>query len=513
MKRPLAVTGFSLLIMMLILCISDSTALSIITAIISYVSFMVTAVLPKTRKGYIIPTALFCIFLAGTMFYFAQSSYEKVSSLADKDADIVCKVMEEPVFNKNYGRYYCKAEIITIDGKKYNSNIRLSFNSTYDEINPDDLQIGNTLAFRGHLYNVGGENKDIIDYFKSENIYIGTYSIDNLKIKAPKVRPLGYYGDKLRKYISLNFRENFSSDTAGLLTALLTGDKSYVSDEVYDSFKNSGVAHLMAVSGMHLAVLVLFLNLFIKKLKKNHTKIHFTILTVFILFFMFTASFSPSVVRAGVMLLVLLTGQLFDKRADALNSLGFACICILVANPFSAMSVGFLLSVLSTMAIILSAVPFCNRHRYFICDKLGLSDRLSFFISRAVMLSLAISLSVMVYTLPVMAIFFGSVSLISPVANLLFLPVNTIIIVLSFVSAILCALGFMPSSLIFIIEKISAYCLGVAELLGGTEKFIVRIDTPLAIAICFLIPFALYLAIKASSKLSRKIRYKKFKPL
>lgn len=508
MKRPLSVVGFTFLFSLFVLCVFENITVTLLLAIVSYILFMISAVVPKFRKGYILPTVLFCVFLSCAAFYFMESDYDKLSSLSDTDGEIVCEVVEEPVFNETYGRYYCKARVDTVNSEKYRGNIRLSFNSIYDEINIDDLKIGNTLSFDGHLYKVGGEEKDIIDYFKSENIYIGTYSIKNLKVTTALVRPIGYYGNELRKFISLKFRENFSKDTAGFLTALLTGDKSYVSDDVYDSFKNSGVAHLMAVSGMHLAVLVLFINLFISKLRKKHKKLYFTILTAFILFFMFMASFSASVVRAGVMLLVLLTGQLIDKRADSLNSLGFACVCILVVNPFSAMSAGFLLSVLSTLAIILSAVPFCNRYRYFLSDKLGFSGRVPFFICRAIMLSLAISFSVMVYTLPVMTLFFGRISLISPLANLMFLPVTTIVIILSFISAILCGCGMMPEILAVAVEKISAYCLYVSDFLGGTDRFVLKTESPVAIGLCCFVPFFLYFAIKVSSKL-----YKKIKPL
>ena len=513
MKRPLAAAGFSVLISLFILCTLESLTLTLLSAIVTYIIFTVSAVVPKLRRGYILPTAMFCAFISCVMFYFAQSDYETLASLADTDSDIVCQIAEEPLFNENSGRYYCKAKIKTVGGKKCRGNIRLSFNTAYDKIDSSYLKIGNTLSFSGHLYKVGGESKEIIDYFKSENIYIGAYSIDNLKVSPAEIPTLGYYGNELRKFISHKFRENFSRDTAGFLTALLTGDKAYVSDDIYDSFKNSGVAHLMAVSGMHLAVLVLFLNFFIGKLRKNHRKLHFAILASFILFFMFVASFSASVVRAGVMILVLLAGQLADKRADSLNSLGFACICILAVNPFSAMNAGFLLSVLSTLAIIVSAVPFCNRHRYFLCGRLGLYRKVPFFMGRVVMLSLAISFSVMVYTMPIMAMFFGRISLISPVANLLLLPVTTIIIILAFVSAILCSLGIMPDILIFIVEKISDYCLFVADFLGGTDRFILKTESTLSVGLCIVMPFVLYLAIKVSRKLYRKLKSKKIKPL
>lgn len=513
MKRPLAVFGFTLLAVTFVLCIFSDVSLAILTALISYILFMVSAVVPKMRKGYFLPTVMLSCFVASVMLYGMHIQSDKLSLLAGQDSHIVCTVKEEPIFNKEYGRYYCKAEVSTVDGKSHHGNIRLSFGDTYDNIDPDELKIGNKLTFDAHLYKVGGSNKEIADYFKSENIYIGAYSIKNLEITECRFRPLGYFGNELRKAIHRNFRENFSAKTAGFLTALLTGDKTYVSDKVYDSFKSSGTAHLMAVSGMHLTVLTMFFGLLLIKLRDSHKYLYMSLMSAFILFIMFLASFSASVVRAGVMLLLLLTGRLINKRADSLNSLGFACLCIIAVNPFSVLSVGFLLSVFSTLAIIVSAVPFCNKHRYFLCDHLGLKGRISFPVSRAVMLSITISLCVMVYTLPIMAISFGTVSLISPVANLLLLPVTSLIITLAFICAGLCALGIMPSLLTFIVEKISAYCLGVADLLGGTDRFVLKIDTPLETALCFVFPFALYLAIKTATYLYKKTKNKKRKPL
>ncbi len=513
MKRPLAVCGFTALIFTSVLCILSDASPCILTALVSYVLFMGSVTVPELRKGYLIPTVMLSCFAVSVLLCGTQTDYEKLSSLAGQDTHIVCTVAEEPVFNKAYSRYYCKAKVVTANGEKHRGNIRLSFSGAYDNIDPEQLEIGNTLSFTGHLYKVGGDNKEIADYFKSENIYVGAYSIKDLSITEPEIRPLGYYGNELRKFISSKFRDNFTAETAGFLTALLTGDKTYVSDEVYDSFKRSGTAHLMAVSGMHLTVLTMFLGLLINRLREKHKYFHFILMSTFIFFIMFLASFSASVVRAGVMLLLLLTGRLIDKRADSLNSLGFACIVIIAANPFSVMSVGFLLSVFSTLSIIVSAVPFCNRHRYFLSDRLGFSGQLTFKISRAVMLSIVISLCVMVYTLPIMAISFGTVSLISPVANLLFLPVTTVIIILAFISALLCCLDIMPSLLIFIAEKISSYCLDVANLLGGTDRFVLKTETPFEIGICIAFPFILYLAVKTASYFYKKIKNKKRKPL
>ena len=115
MKRPLAVVGFTLLSALFILCTFENLTLALLSAIALYLLFAFSAVVPKLKSGYVVPTAMFCAFLSCVMFYFAQSDYNKLSSLAESDADIVCRVVQEPEFNTDYGRYYCKAEVITVD--------------------------------------------------------------------------------------------------------------------------------------------------------------------------------------------------------------------------------------------------------------------------------------------------------------------------------------------------------------------------------------------------------------
>lgn len=512
MKRPLAVVGFTMLISLCVLCTVENVAFALGTALISYLLFMISCFIRESRDNLTLPTVFFTLIIACFMFYVSQGNYVKLSSLAGTDNHIVCRVEERPEFNETYGRYYCKARVIRIGDEKYTGNIRLSFNTAYDNIDIDSFEIGNKLTFDAHLYSVGGENHDIVDYFKSENIYIGAYSIKNLSVLSPEVRSLSYYGDKLRTHIADAFKAHFRGDTAGFMTALLTGKKDYISDRIYDTFKRSGVAHILAVSGMHLAVMVMLVDIIIKKLRKKHRFIHFGIMFCFVFLIMFVASFSSSVVRAGVMMLLMLTGQLLDKRADSLNSLGFACICILLANPFSAMSVGFLLSVTSVWSIIVIAVPFCRRHRYFLADKLDFSGDITFKITYAIMFSVAVSLSVMVCTLPIVADYFGEISLISPIANLMFLPVISIMIYMTLICAVLCSFGIMPSFLAYATEAVSSYCLWVTKLLGGDDTFMLKIDTDADKALCCLVPILLYIAIKTASLLYKKLRHKR-KPL
>lgn len=512
MKRPLAVIGFTMLICHFVLCIFDSVSFALITGLLSYSLFMVSCFIKESRDKLILPTVFFTAVISCFMFYIAQGDYAELSDLADTDSDIICQIQETPEFNETYGRSYCKAKVLKIDGKKYKGSIRLSFNTVYDNLDAESFEIGNKLSFKGHLYKVGGENEGIIDYFKSEKIYIGVYGIEDMTVLEPKFRPLSYYGEKLRTFIAKSLGDNFSGDTAGFLTALLTGSKDYIGENIYENFKRSGVAHILAVSGMHLAVMVVLVDLIIKKLKKKHPSIYFMFMCCFVFLIMFIASFSTSVVRAGVMMLLMLTGQLVDKRADSLNSLGFACICIIAINPFSVMGVGFLLSVTSVLAILLIAVPFCRRYRLLLADKLSLSNDIAFKIAYAMMFSVAISISVMICTMPIMALNFEEISLISPLTNLMFLPVMTIVIYMALICAVLCCADLLPHFLAYIAEKLSQYCLWVTELLGGSDIFMIKVDSNISKVICCLMPPLLYIAIKTALHLHKKLKNKR-KPL
>ncbi len=513
MKRPLAVVGFTLMVSLCLLCAFDSIMLSLAVGGVAYILFMISCLIKETRIKLTLPTVLFTVVVACFMFYCVQSDYDKISRLSDKDSAIICEIAEKPEFSENYGRYYCKAKIIEIDGVKYKGNIRLSFDTDYENLNIEDFETGNKLSFKGHLYRVGGDDRGIVDYFKSENIYVGVYGIEDVSVAEPKYRPVAYYGEKLRTIIAENFKAYFSRQTAGFLTSLITGSKDYVSDRVYDNFKNSGIAHIMAVSGMHLAVMAMLLNLIFRKLRKKHKYIYFIIMFAFIVFMMFTAAFSSSVVRAGIMLFIILFGNLIDQRSDSLNSLGLACILILLANPFACLGVGFQLSAVSTASIILFAAPFCYRKRYFLADRLGFSGRVPFALSRAVMFCVVVSFCVLVCTFPIMAINFGGTSLISPLSNLLILPVASLIIYLAFLSALLCGFGIMPQWLILVTEKISSYCLSVAELLGGSDIFVLKVDTVFGKVLCCFVPLLWYLAIKGTFYLYKKYKRKKIKPL
>ena len=429
------------------------------------------------------PAVCLSVCISSLLFFFAERDFLKVRDLVGGESQIVAAVKDEPKYNIAYHRYYCEAEIITIDGREYEGNMRLSFSTEYEDISLDDFAVGNVLSFDGRLYEVGGGIKDIVDYFKSEKIYIGANKLQNLTVIRQGTKPIAYLGNELRNKISASLKEHFSSDTAGVLTALVTGDKEHLNDSIYNDFRFIGIAHLMAVSGMHLTILAMGAELLLRKLR--HKKLRNAILSAFTVFIMFLASFSPSVMRAGTMRLMHLYADSTGKKSDPLNSLGLALIIILTVNPFACKSMGLLLSVLSTLSILTVSLPLSESLSTRSGDVLKIKSNRLFSMHKAVIFSLVTSVSVMVFTVPVLADSFGSFSLMSPIANLVFLPLSPILITVAAISALMCSVGFMPGFIAGIIEGFTRLCILIADYLSQFEDFMVYVESETEVLVCF----------------------------
>ncbi len=484
MKRPLCTVGFTFLLWLTVLTYIGNITVTLVTALVAYCIFTLSLLIKKSRRSLFVPAVCLSVCISSLLFFFSQGDFLKVRDLAGNESQIVAAVKDEPKYNIAYHRYYCEAEIISIDGRKYGGNMRLSFSTEYEDISLNDFAIGNVLSFDGRLYEVGGGVKDIVDYFKSEKIYIGANNIENLTVTRQGTKPISYLGNELRNKISISLKEHFSSDTAGVLTALVTGDKDNLNSSIYDDFRFIGIAHLMAVSGMHLTILAMGAELILRKLKRKRLKNG--TLSCFVAFVMFLANFSPSVIRAGTMRLMHLKADSTGRKADPLNSMGLALIIILSLNPFACKSTGLLLSVLSTLSIITVSLPLSESFSTRSGDVLKIKSNRLFSVHKAVIFSLATSVSVMVFTVPVLADSFGSFSLMSPIANLVFLPLAPVLITVAAISALMCSVGFMPSFIAGIIEGFTRLCVAVADYLSQFEGFMVYVEDETGVLVCFI---------------------------
>lgn len=140
--------------------------------------------------------------------------------------------------------------------------------------------------------------------------------------------------------------------TKGVCTALLLGDKTFLEKEIQNSFKQSSLSHMLAISGAHISYLLLAITTFLEKLKlhKRWSKI---VSIVFLLFFMALVDFTPSVTRAGIMSILVLLANILFLKSNVYQNLAISSFIILVINPYTLFDIGFQLSFGGTIGIIL----------------------------------------------------------------------------------------------------------------------------------------------------------------
>ncbi len=496
MKRPFFTIGSVMFITLLFLGVfSSSIALSVATLFLSALGLFFSLIIPKTRKRLIFPFVFVAVAIACVIFSLACESYNKAVSFCDKNVQVTATVKRSPEFSKEYSRYYCEAKIDKIANEKVSGNIRLSFNENYDEVNAKNLSVGDKITFTATVYQTGSQNMSMLRYFKSQRIYLGAHTIKEFSIEKAKTKSFTYYTEKLQNYISWTFSREFSSDISGILISVLTGNKDYLTDEVYSFFKLSGVAHIMAVSGLHLSIYTLFLGAILDK-SRLHKVFRFLILCFAIFLIMAVANFSPSVKRAGTMMLIYFFGKFSGKNTDSLNNLGFAAFVILITNPFSVFDVGFLLSFFCSFAILYVAVPL-NK----IFDlKFGLTaETFTKQLARPTVQSFTISVSVIIFTGAITAVYFGNVCLVSPLTNLLLIPIVPVLLLGATAFLVLGNIPFFDNILTVALNVVSTYSLKVAKLFSKADILNITINTKiqemLTVAIFFVLAVATILFI------------------
>ena len=247
------------------------------------------------------------------------------------------------------------------------------------------------------------------------------------------------------------FYENMDGDTAMICQALVLGDKFGIDDNLYDGIKASGLAHVLAVSGLHVTALASALMYLLKKIKIKPI-IAFVVVSVLTFVYVMLCGFTASAIRALVMTMVLNFGYIKGLKYDKLSSLSLASILLLMFRPQNFMDVGFLLSVFAVLGIFTYQSTFKNVF-VTIYDKVGLGKKLKSD-NKAVTYAgkmigkgwnrvgdiVSVSLSANVMTTPIVAHFFKSVPVLFVLSNLLILPYLMFIYIILLVITLFCQL-------------------------------------------------------------------------
>lgn len=300
---------------------------------------------------------------------------------------------------------------VQMEGKSYRLRAYLDLGET--------LEPGDTVS--GQFRFRATTPKESRTYHAGNGIFLLAYQVDEVSVSPHTDASWRDIPARLRHRIQAILQTCIPQDAAPFARALLLGDTTSLSYAIDTSLKISGIRHVAAVSGLHVSILFALLT------AVTFRKRFLTALVGFptLLLFAAVAGFTPSVSRSCIMCGLMLAALLLNKEYDGPAALAFAAVVMLIGNPLVITSVGFQLSVASVAGIYLFAPGIRKWLVSLFPDSKGKGVRPT--LIRWFTASVSITLSAMIFTTPLSAWYFGTVSLVGVVTNLLTLWVISFI--------------------------------------------------------------------------------------
>ena len=295
-----------------------------------------------------------------------------------------------------------------------------NFHSSYSY--GDKIKLKGEIEKPSGLRNPGGFNYQA--YLARKGIYtlIRIKDEGNIeKIGIGKVNLVVKFALKTKEKMIGIIRQTLEDPQAAVLEGIMFGKRSSLPKQIREDFSNVGVGHILAVSGLHV-MLILFMFLAFFGASGLPTRFSAVLTIMCIISYALIVGGRPSVIRASLMAVAGLSALILERDRDFLTSIALAALVILLVNPLSLFEVSFQLSFMVVLSIICLA-PYLKT----------ITLR---FLPKWLALSLSLSLSAWLGALPLIACYFNKVSPIAVVANLLIVPLTGIVIALGFLTCL-----------------------------------------------------------------------------
>lgn len=375
------------------------------------------------------------------------------------------EILKPDVYNEKY-----LAEIDFVNGKPTHGNI--IFYIPQDSLR--NVQVDDRISMISVLENIAGPLNPYQFNYKNYLANKGVYKeIDFRKSKflnfekQPKSSLKGLAA-RARSTIITELKKNgFQDDELAIIEALLLGEKKDVSKEVYNQYADAGVIHILAVSGLHVGIILLLLNYLLSPLKYfAHGALIQLILVVGLLWcFAFLAGLSASILRAVTMFTFVAIGMHFNRKGHVLNAVATSLIIILLINPFYLFEVGFQLSYVAVISIVIFQPVF---NRFFKVEKK---------LPKMLWGIFTVSWAAQIGVLPLTLFYFHQFPGLFFVSNLIILPFLGIILGVGILVIALALFGMLPSFIAEAYELIIFYLNSIVRWISEQQVFVLK-DIP-----------------------------------
>lgn len=364
--------------------------------------------------------------------------YEREYQILKEDEKywIEAIVVSEPIEEEYKIVYEVEVKDINKDSSHSGKRWILSVKKRKNKIDDCKIQFGDLIIFEGQIdipscaRNYMGFDYQI--YLKTQKIY-GTLIAQN-DVQVVKKNQSSFIDRVLynvKQDIKARIYSFLPEGARELCLGILIGNKKEISQNVISNFNKSNLSHMLAVSGAHVSYIILILTLLFYKARYRLRKI---LISVFLIFFMGLTGFTPSVERAGFMIILTIIAEGVYRKRDIYTNLFFSCLVILFINPYTILDVGFQLSYGATLGILL----FQKRISEFLFQCFGFeqvkNDRNTSLerkkqngkwiltIKKYIIDALAVSISANLAIIPIMGLWFHNLSFTFWISNLLATP-------------------------------------------------------------------------------------------
>ena len=452
-KRPLAAAGLAALCSVLFCMVTPRLAVMIAGGLLALAAFIFCLLRKYQTSTFLLLITFVFFFCSIAFFYNELCVVEPSKALLDQTVSIEGTVYDKPTKKEN--STLIPLENCVINGYPTKLKIFL-YCKSYDPASVGDVYYSgkaDIFAF--------AEQNEFYYHTLSEGCWLRAYTLlaENTGQKDDGFR---YKIKRFRESITQTLITHLGEEEGAVSAALLIGDKSELSADFILNLSTTGGSHLFAVSGMHLSIWTGAIFFILRK--RSRIKIAPNLITIlFVLCYMAVTGFSPSVTRAGIMLIITFTGKLFRRLGDGLNSLGIALLILLAGNVYLAGNISFLLSFSATWGIVLLSPYFS-----FSFIKKGRKPNAANRSAAWVVNTVLISLVALAFTLPISGFFFTGISLLSPVTTLLCTVPIQLTMISAFLSLCYSTIPFLGpllfkvcsygcKTIIFFIDKLSEW--------------------------------------------------------
>ena len=405
--------------------------------------------------------------------------------------------------------------VLADPGQFHNQTVKMSmtaldqsFDTDYASAADMELVVGGKaytvrVYFSDHTYLwpgdiVSGEFqlKNAPDYLRGNGIYLTATQRGECRITSALHMPLRHYPAVWRARLLARIDTLFPAGAAGFAKALILGERADIDYETNTAFRLSGISHIIAVSGLHVSILVALLYF----LTGRNRFLSGIIGIPCLLLFAAMVGFTPSITRAGIMQGLMLIALMLDREYDSTTALAFAGLCILIGNPFAILSVSFQLSFGCMVGIFL----FSERIYDYLIERLGEGKKLVAKLKRWLAASVSITSGANIVTTPLVAYYFGAVSLVGVLTNLLTLWIVSIIFygILLACGCSLITISF-GTAVAWIVSFMIRFVETVAKLLASVPLAAVYTESPYIViwlVVCYVL-ITVFLLLKKKSVL------------